>query len=97
MSAPCPVFGFVVRVRLAPGLSEAAGGTLLDDFVRAAESRGLSAGGGAGATGWELTIASVAGQAVETDRAALAAWADGRPEVVDLTVGPLVDLQESAE
>jgi len=94
MSAPCPVFGFTVRVRLAPELSETASAALLDDFVRAVESRGLSAGGGAGPAGWTLTISSVGGQAVDGDREALAAWGEGRPEVIEISVGALVDLDD---
>lgn len=94
MSAPCPVFGFTVHVRLATELSETDGAALLDDFVRAVESRGLSAGGGGGPAGWTLTISSVGGQAVDGDREALASWADGRPGVIEMTVGALVDLDD---
>lgn len=94
MSAPCPVFGFTVRVRLEPGLSEGECEALLDAFVRVVESRGLSAGGGSGPAGWTLTISSVGGQAVDADREALASWAKGRAGILEVVVGALVDLDD---
>ena len=92
MSAPCPTYGFVITLRVAPGLDAAASNTLRDAFVAAVEARGLSAGGG-GRLGHHV-VSRDGGQAIDADREALRAWAESRPDVVEVTVGPLVDLDD---
>jgi uncharacterized protein YggL (DUF469 family) len=96
MSVPCPLFGFDVRLRFRPGLSEDAADALMTAFVQAVEARGLGAGGGGDATGWSLTIEPGAVQAIDADREALASWAAARGEIADVFVGPLVDLSDGA-
>lgn len=91
MSAACPEFGFDVTFRLAAGLPEAERDRLWTAFVRAVEARGLSAGGG-GDVVWTHTVVRDGGQAVDADREALRAWAEAQPGIVEVRVGPLVDL-----
>lgn len=92
MSAPCPTYGFAIALRPAPGLDAAASAALRDAFVAAVEARGLSAGGGDRV--WRHVISRDGGQAIDADREALRAWAASRPDVMDVTVGPLVDLDD---
>ena len=97
MSAPCPVFGFDVHVRLADWVDEAAADALLDEFiVGPIEGNGLLAGGGGDRRGWRHTVSREIGQATEADRVAVAAWAAGRAEIAACDVGPLVDLSGAA-
>jgi uncharacterized protein YggL (DUF469 family) len=93
VSAPCPSYGFAITVRLAPGLDDGASGALWDAFIAAVEARGLSAGGG-GDQLWHHVISRDGGQAIDADREALRAWAEARPDIVEVSVGPLVDLDD---
>ena len=92
MSAPCPEYGFVLRCRLlaAEGVARAA---LRDAFIAALEAHGLVAAGG-GESEWRYVIRRDGGQAVDADRQAVAACLAARREVVDVVVGPLVDLTD---
>ena len=92
MSAPCPTYGFAIALRPAPGLDDRASRALRDAFVAAVEARGLSTGGGG--QGWHHVISRDGGQAIDADREALRAWAASRPELVEVSVGPLVDLED---
>jgi uncharacterized protein YggL (DUF469 family) len=96
MSAPCPEFGFDVTLRFTPGLPEDAADAVMTAFVQAVEARGLTAGGGGDATGWSLTVGPGAVQAIDADRDALASWGATRPEIADMKVGPVVDLNDGA-
>jgi uncharacterized protein YggL (DUF469 family) len=95
MSAACPEFGFDLAVRLAPGLPAGERDALRRAFLRAVEAHGLAAAGGGDAV-WRYTITRDGGQAVDADRDALRAWAGGRPGVVDVSAGPLVDVRLAA-
>lgn len=94
MSAPCPEFGFGLRVRLAADLSDAARDALRASMLAAVTARGLVASGG-GDREWYYAISRDGGQAVDADREAMSAWASRRGEVAEATVGPLVDLTEA--
>ena len=95
MSAPCPEFGFDIMFRLAPGLSESERDAVWTGFVRAVEARGLSAGGG-GDVVWTHTVAREGGQAIDADREALRGWAEAQAGIVEVRVGPLIDLNLAA-
>jgi hypothetical protein len=92
VSAPCPEYGFTFACRLASPLDADAARALRDAFARVLESRGLAADGGDGR--WHHVISRDGGQAIDADREALRAWAASRPDVADVTVGPLVDLDD---
>lgn len=93
MSAPCPRFGFELRLRAAAPLTPESREAPWRAFIGAVEARGLVAGGGAHGE-WLRLIHREGGQAVEADRAALLAWAASRPELANASAGPLVDLSE---
>jgi uncharacterized protein YggL (DUF469 family) len=95
MNAPCPRYGFIFRCRLAQPLSQERSDALRDDFIEVIESHGLSANGG-GDERWEYVIAGDGGQATESDRLAVLAWATSRAELAEVAAGPLVDLHEVA-
>ncbi|HEX5830094.1 MAG TPA: 50S ribosome-binding protein YggL [Gemmatimonadaceae bacterium] len=95
MSAPCPRFGFDVRLRAAPGLSAAASDALARAFAATVEARGLSASARRGEA-WCHVVTRDGGQAVDADREALAEWAASRPDLAGAMVGPLVDLGANA-
>ena len=92
MTAACPELAFEIVLRLAPGrgVREA----WRDAFVAALDARGLSATGGGDAPRYLITRDG--GQAVDADREAMRAWAEQRPEVLSVAVGPLIDLREAA-
>lgn len=91
MSAACPEYAFDVTLRLAPQLDADARAALRRAFAALLDARGLVADGGGDAV-LRHTVARDGGQAVDADRDAVREWARARPEIVDATVGPLVDL-----
>lgn len=95
MSAPCPRFGFDVRLHVAPGLTAEACDALARAFTATVEARGLSASARHGET-WCHVVTRDGGQAVDADREALAEWAASRPDIAGAAVGPLVDLSGNA-
>lgn len=93
MSAPCPDFGFVVR--LETNATE-DGERIAAELVRLVESRGLACAGG-GDRRLQYVVAGDAGQATSADRDAVAAWLDARvgAAIVSYEVGPLIDLESA--
>jgi uncharacterized protein YggL (DUF469 family) len=95
MSAPCPIFGFRVELRLALGLSERTLGDLWRDFRRSiVDARGLDCAREASGDSWSIVLRSEASQATDGDREAVRQWAEGRSEIDSLEIGPLLDLAE---
>ncbi|MFL5608502.1 MAG: 50S ribosome-binding protein YggL [Gemmatimonadaceae bacterium] len=92
MSAPCPLFGFIVRASLHSGTSAAAADSLLDDFIGMLEANGLIAGGGRDRT-WEHVVQREGAQATHADREAVIAWASRWAHLADITVSDLVDFR----
>lgn len=96
MSAACPVFGFDVTFTPAAGADPAALDALGADFVELLLGpQGLSAEPGRGGR-WRHTITRDGGQATNSDREAVVAWAAARARIAACDVGPLVDLSPSA-
>jgi len=81
--------GFEVSITLKPDLGIDALDRLLDEFILdAIEKNELAFGGGTDGgfiTTWKR------GSASEAHRAAVENWLSHRPEVVSVTLGPLVD------
>lgn len=81
--------GFEVSITLKPDLGIDALDRLLDEFILdAIEKNELAFGGGTDGgfiTTWKR------GSASEAHRAAVESWLSQRPEVVSITLGPLVD------
>ncbi|MHB1225487.1 MAG: 50S ribosome-binding protein YggL, partial [Gemmatimonadaceae bacterium] len=95
MSPACPIFGFDVTFTPLPGADVAALDALRADFAALLEPEGLSAEPGPGG-GWRQTVSRDGGQATNSDREAVAAWAAARSRIAACDVGPLVDLSPSA-
>ena len=95
MSAACPRLGFEIRYQLRAPLSEAARLGLWDDFLEVLDGRGLSCEGG-GAAEWVHVVWRDGSQAEHEDREALVRWAEGREEIERVTVGQLLDLDDTA-
>ena len=93
MSA-CPRFGCTVQMEAAPGV---APGRLATAFLGFLATRGLEDVGGGAPESLEFLVASEGGQATELDREAILAWVGAHAEVADYGVGPLVDLERTAE
>lgn len=91
MAAPCPTYGFVVDVQLAPHVNSVAEVALWNSFCHALDARGLVCSG-AKRAGWPSAVRSEASQATDADRQAIHEWAAMHKEIVGLDVGQLVDL-----
>ena len=92
MTAPCPVFGFVVLATLHDHASE----TERDDFVTALQAllaahelRSWRRG-----RGLEFVIRREGSQATEGDRAIVSEWAAQWDDRATIAVGELVDLTQ---
>lgn len=84
--------GFELRFALASGTSDADQDAFWTAFIDEIERIGLSFGGGGGIR-WEgfLTARGARGSVEAAARDALAAWLAARPDVRDISAGPLVD------
>ncbi len=97
MSAPCPVFGFVVQLDVEPSLPATRRLELEDAFAHdCLWPRGLVVTPTTSATPWSYVVKSEASQAVDADRAAVEAWTQARPEIRAAHVGPLADVGTAA-
>jgi uncharacterized protein YggL (DUF469 family) len=97
MSAPCPVFGFLVEFELADTLSVEQTRQLRLAMERdVIEPRGLVCDERSSGRRWSFVVRSEASQATDADRVAVEAWADTRFEVVAARIGPLLDFASAA-
>lgn len=94
MTAPCPNFGFVVRIALLSSLADDERAAFWAAWTRFLESRGLGCSGVGGETR-EYVVASDASQATQADREAVHAWLAGRAAVEDVRLGELIDLDQT--
>ena len=95
MTAPCPTFGFLVAMELAPALDATARNALEDAWVAFLENGGLYCSGGAGEERRKYVVLSEASQATEGDRMSIEAWLASRGELRAWRVGPLEDLGQA--
>jgi len=93
MTAPCPLYAFLVEFEVDASLSAAASDSLWSDFMKCADRHGLDPDGGRGVRLWTYRLTSESGQASEQDRAAISDWASKRREIVSVRVGELFDLR----
>lgn len=93
--AACPILGFAVQMELAPGADVDA---LWRAFNALLDERGLqSVEGDEPPPALSYLVSSEGGQATELDREAMIAWLGHRADVTDYGIGPLVDLERTAE
>jgi hypothetical protein len=92
VSAPCPVFGFLVELEVEPGAAEA----LWKSFTALAEERGLEADGGRGLRLWTFRLTGLSAQASDLDRRAVQAWASSQSGVRSVRIGDLFDIWDTA-
>jgi uncharacterized protein YggL (DUF469 family) len=93
MSAPCPVFGFVVRATIDATVGRETIDALIDDLVELLEANGMTMGGG-GDRLLEFVISRDGAQATDTDRQLVIEWAGSWAHVARFDVSDLVDLNE---
>jgi uncharacterized protein YggL (DUF469 family) len=97
MSAPCPVFGFVVELEMseAPGSDETR--YVRQAFLaQVAEARGLVIDERRRDHRWTFLVRSEASQATDADRRAVETWAHEQGEIVAISIGPLLDFASAA-
>lgn len=92
VSAPCPIFGFVVSFQAAAQLPEEQRLSLWHDFIRMIEGRGLCCDQGAAGAMSSHVVRGEAGQATDADREAVLDWARAHDLIFSIDVGPLIDL-----
>ncbi len=85
--------GLKINCQLADGLMDATFDIFIDDFIDQIEKHNLLFGGGGNRTSWGgfITSAKPRGSTTEADQACIKEWLSSRPEVVEVSVGPLVD------
>ena len=91
MTAPCPTFGFRVRIELDAATPAPVREQLHQAWRALLRSRGLTSRGG-GVDRLVHVVTSEASQAIESDRDAVRAWLAGRPEIRTWQVDDLEDL-----
>ena len=91
MSAPCPILGFVVRVRLRD--TGADPDSFIDGLTQVLRSNGLVTGEG-GDRRLEYVVSREGSQATQADRELILEWAKGWQSIAQVEVSELVDLQE---
>jgi len=88
MTAPCPAFGFVVRVAL-----RSSHDAISDHLAELLEKNGLSSRA-VGATAGEYVVTRDGTQATNADRELVIEWARRWAGVADVRVSDLIDLHE---
>ena len=97
MSAPCPVFGFVVEFEMSEALSsDQLRDVRLAFLAQVAEARGLVIDERRRDHRWTFLVRSEASQATDADRRAVEAWAQEQRAIVAVGVGPLLDFASAA-
>ena len=95
MSAPCPVFGFVLRAIFEPSVARDQVEAFRDDLIELLEPNGLMTSGG-GDRVLEYVITREGTQATDMDRRLVIDWARRWGKVATITVSDLADLNEVA-
>jgi hypothetical protein len=94
VSAPCPRFGFRVRLELAPEVDSAHAHTAFKAFTGFLTSLGL----GTRAAGTDRMLSAKVwrdgGQAAHQDLVAIRAWIAQRDEFTRVELGDIVDLSD---
>ena len=89
MSAPCPIFGFVVRARIIGESADAD--ALRADLVEFLEANGLEIA--SSRRGFEYVISRDGSQATNSDRELVLEWAKRSTSLAVIHVSELFDLQ----
>jgi uncharacterized protein YggL (DUF469 family) len=95
MSAACPTFGFHVAFALEDALAPTTRDATWNAWAALLAGRGLEGRSGDDERRFRGVVTSVAAQATDGDRVAIAAWLSARPELAEWRVGELVELQTS--
>ena len=93
--AACPILGFAVQMEPAPGADLDALWRAFNTWLDARGLRCVEGDEPPPALSW--LVSSDGGQATDLDREAMVVWLGARGDVSDYGVGPLVDLERTAE
>jgi uncharacterized protein YggL (DUF469 family) len=97
VSAPCPVFGFLVEVETLEALTSEQLHDLRLAFDRdVLERRGLVCDERSSGRRWSFVVRSEASQGTDADRDAVEAWTRTRSDIVSARIGPLLDFASAA-
>jgi len=91
MSAPCPTFGFVVRLRFRQVSPEANSRSVINDLMQVLDSNDLIAS--RSADGLEFVISREGSQATHADRELVLSWTERWKPIAEIDVSDLIDLQ----
>ena len=90
-----PILGFAVQMEPAPGADLDALWRAFNTWLDARGLRCVEGDEPPPALSW--LVSSEGGQATDLDREAMVVWLGARADVSDYGVGPLVDLERTAE
>jgi hypothetical protein len=95
MSAPCPVFGFVVTITPREVDDPTALDPIIADLMTVLDADGLEGvvGGGGAKT---IAVRREGSQATDQDRQLVREWSARWSGAANVTIGPIVDLGSSA-
>jgi uncharacterized protein YggL (DUF469 family) len=96
MSAPCPVFGFLVSIEVGASDADRIRELRTAFLNEVAEPHGLTYSDRPDVRAWTFAVRSEAGQATDADRLAVETWARQRGEIMSVSVGPLLDFASAA-
>jgi hypothetical protein len=94
MSAPCPVFGFIVRVAPRAESNDDAASRLCVEFIKVLDVNGLTTDRGERRAAY--LVSREGGQATQADRELVLAWASRWTQAAAITVSDLMDLSQVA-
>ena len=95
MTAPCPVFGFLVEVEIDQHVAPNESDRLWKAFMGLVQQRGLEADGGRGRRRWTYRLHGESSQASDLDRTAIRDWASAEPRIVSIHIGDLFDVHST--
>ena len=93
MSAPCPEFGFIIRIKLKASASDQNASLITTDLISILEQNGLVVGR-VGHRALDFVVSREGAQATHSDSELLMDWASRWTDEATISVSDLVDLSQ---